>query len=63
MCDLRDSLLTLVVYILIFSTRSIKCVGSFSPAGRTVRTLRAVWRKDDFASSSRKFCNNSKIAR
>ena len=42
-CDLRDSLLTPVVHILIFSTRSVKCVGCFSPAGRTVRTLRAVW--------------------
>ena len=44
-CDLRDSLLTPVVHILIFSTRSVKYVGCFSPAGPTVRTLRAAWRK------------------
>ena len=31
--------------MLIFSTGSVKCVGCFSPAGRIVRTLRAVWRK------------------
>ena len=49
-CDLRDSLLTPVVHILIFSTRSVKCVGCFSPAGRTVRTLRAVWWKIIFKS-------------
>ena len=44
-CDLRDSWLIPVVHILIFSTRSVKCVGCFSPTGLTVRTLRAVWRK------------------
>ena len=32
-------------HILIFFTRSVKCVRCFSPAGRTVRIiLRAVWR-------------------
>ena len=45
-CDLRHSLLTPVVHILIFSRRSVKCVGCFSSAGRTVRPLRVVWRKD-----------------
>ena len=41
----RDSILTPVVHILIFSTRSVKCVSCFSPAGRTIRTLRAFLKK------------------
>ena len=39
------------MHILIFSTRSVKCVGCFSSAGRTVRTLRAVLRKLTFPAS------------
>ena len=43
---------TPVERILICSTRSVKCVGIFSPVGRRVRTLRAVWSKCSFAAHS-----------
>ena len=62
-CDLTDFLLKPVVHILIFSTRSVKCVGCFSPARRSVRTLRAVWRKNDFRLGRGVFCTRLSLRR